>query len=156
MKNTEVLMPRESKAEAESVLIALSGMTEQEQREMLVFLKGVELGRQMAAGAGPAAYGLDVGVLHLHEPCRGDRKRACRGHREDCACCRNYGGRFSRIDAGAGRVGLHQNQETRPGAAPSQSCRAAGSPLESTPPGNAAKPASRHCAGMKGRREVEV
>lgn len=49
MKNTEVLMPRESKAEAESVLIALSGMTEQEQREMLVFLKGVELGRQMAA-----------------------------------------------------------------------------------------------------------
>lgn len=55
MKNTEVLMPRESKAEAESVLIALSGMTEQEQREMLVFLKGVELGRQMAAGAGPAA-----------------------------------------------------------------------------------------------------
>lgn len=55
MKNTEVLMPRESKAEAESVLIALSGMTEQEQRKMLVFLKGVELGRQMAAGAGPAA-----------------------------------------------------------------------------------------------------
>lgn len=55
MKNTEVLVPRESKAEAESVLIALSGMTEQEQREMLVFLKGVELGRQMAAGAGPAA-----------------------------------------------------------------------------------------------------
>ena len=37
MKNTEVLMPRER------------------QREMLVFLKGVELGRQMAAGAGPAA-----------------------------------------------------------------------------------------------------
>ena len=36
-------------------LIALSGMTEQEQREMLVFLEGVELGRQMAAGAGPAA-----------------------------------------------------------------------------------------------------
>ena len=57
MKNTEVLMPRESKAEAERVLIALSGMTEQEQREMLVLLKGVERGRQMAAGGGRGAGG---------------------------------------------------------------------------------------------------
>ena len=60
MKSTEILVPRENKAEAESVLIALSGMTEQEQRDMLVFLKGVELGRQMAASAGPA--GLYAGV----------------------------------------------------------------------------------------------
>lgn len=55
MKNTEVLAPRESKAEAEFMLDVLSGMSEQEQRDMLVFLKGVEFGRQMAASTDPAA-----------------------------------------------------------------------------------------------------
>ena len=55
MKNTEILVPRESEAEAEFMLDVLSGMSEQEQRDMLVFLKGVEFGRQMAASTDPAA-----------------------------------------------------------------------------------------------------
>ena len=54
MKNTEILVPRESKAEAEFMLDVLSGMSEQELRDMLVFLKGVEFGRQLA-GTSPAA-----------------------------------------------------------------------------------------------------
>ena len=37
------------------MLALLAGMSEDEKREMLTFMKGVEFGRQMAATTGPAA-----------------------------------------------------------------------------------------------------
>lgn len=55
MEKMEIMVPGENRTEAEHMLALLAGMSEQEQRDMLVFLKGVEFGRQMAATTGPAA-----------------------------------------------------------------------------------------------------
>ena len=60
---SEMLVPRESEAEAAGVLAALDGMNEEQnmneeqKRELLVFLDGVAFGRRLSenAGEGPAA-----------------------------------------------------------------------------------------------------
>ena len=57
MDKSEMLVPRESEAEAAGVLAALDGMNEEQKRELLVFLDGVAFGRRLSenAGEGPAA-----------------------------------------------------------------------------------------------------
>lgn len=54
---SEMLVPRESEAEAAGVLAALDGMNEEQKRELLVFLDGVAFGQRLSesAGEGPAA-----------------------------------------------------------------------------------------------------
>lgn len=54
---SEMLVPRESEAEAAEVMQMLNGMSEAEQQKMLVFLDGVAFGRRLSenAGEGPAA-----------------------------------------------------------------------------------------------------
>ena len=56
-ERSEMLVPRESEAEAAGVLAALDGMNEEQKRELLVFLDGVAFGRRLSenAGEGPAA-----------------------------------------------------------------------------------------------------
>lgn len=57
MDKSEMLVPRESEAEAAGVLNVLAGMNEEQKRELLVFLDGVAFGRRLSesAGEGPAA-----------------------------------------------------------------------------------------------------
>lgn len=52
---SEMLVPRESEAEAAGVLAALDGMNEEQKRELLVFLDGVAFGQRLAETGGPAA-----------------------------------------------------------------------------------------------------
>ena len=51
----EIMVPGENRTEAERMMDLLATMSEEEKREMLTFMKGVEFGRQMAATTGPAA-----------------------------------------------------------------------------------------------------
>lgn len=54
MKNdSEIYIPRKSESEAAELLKVLATMTQDDQRQMLSFLAGVSLGRQLSAG--PAA-----------------------------------------------------------------------------------------------------
>ena len=53
-ERSEMLVPRESEAEAAGVLNALAGMNEEQKRELLVFLDGVAFGQRLAE-TGPAA-----------------------------------------------------------------------------------------------------
>lgn len=54
MRNdSEVFTPRKNEAEAVELLNTLATMTKEDQRQMLAFLSGVSLGRQLSAG--PAA-----------------------------------------------------------------------------------------------------
>lgn len=55
MEKMEIMVPGENRTEAERMLALLATMSEDEKREMLAFVKGVEFGRQMAATTGPAA-----------------------------------------------------------------------------------------------------
>lgn len=55
MEKMEIMVPGENRTEAERMLALLAGMSEEEQREMLTFMKGVEFGRRLAATTGPAA-----------------------------------------------------------------------------------------------------
>lgn len=52
---SEMLVPRESEAEAAEVMQMLNGMSEAEQQKMLVFLDGVAFGQRLAETNGPAA-----------------------------------------------------------------------------------------------------
>ena len=63
-ERSEMLVPRESEAEAAGVLNALAGMrvlnalagmNDEQKRELLVFLDGVAFGQRLAETSGPAA-----------------------------------------------------------------------------------------------------
>lgn len=55
MEKMEIMVPGENRTEAERMIALLATMSEGEKREMLTFMKGVELGRRLAAVDGPAA-----------------------------------------------------------------------------------------------------
>lgn len=55
MEKMEIMVPGANRTEAERMMDLLATMSEEEKREMLTFMKGVEFGRQMAATTGPAA-----------------------------------------------------------------------------------------------------
>ena len=55
MDKSEMLVPRESEAEAAGVLNVLAGMNEEQKRELLVFLDGVAFGQRLAETSGPTA-----------------------------------------------------------------------------------------------------
>lgn len=55
MEKMEIMVPGKNRTEAERMLALLATMNEDEQRQMLTFMKGVEFGRRMAAVDGPAA-----------------------------------------------------------------------------------------------------
>lgn len=55
MEKMEIMVPGTSRTEAERMMDLLATMSEDEKREMLAFVKGVEFGRRLAATTGPAA-----------------------------------------------------------------------------------------------------
>lgn len=55
MEKMEIMVPGANRTEAERMMDLLTTMSEEEQREMLTFMKGVEFGRRLAATTGPAA-----------------------------------------------------------------------------------------------------
>ena len=55
MKSVEIMVPGESRVEVERILALLSVLSDDEKRDMLAFMKGVEFGRRLGVSTDPAA-----------------------------------------------------------------------------------------------------